>query len=539
MKQTEFQAPPDMDTMRICELKGLTPLGFARSKMNEWSDEGIDNLKVIAGSTLVFTAIIQSRFPIVGLNVLVESDSLDFTALPVKSVAFPEKAQLLPDFVSPEPGIDVPGNTTMMFLIKASVPTAMRPGKQTITLRALSESHTSIERKVSLEILPAVNTVRHWDTNTIFWPHWKTLCVFYDLELWSEEFWTMADSYLEELAKSGQNGIMVTLKDDAFQYPMPKNYYYHHDKPSPIRWYKDGDTWEFDYELYDRYIELHMKHGIDKEIECHSLLPCKCQEPILRYYDRQAGKNVAVPTTFDAPEYREAWQSFLRDFVKHNKEKGWDKLLILCPYDEPTDPETFRRTANMAKEVAPDIRITAAIQAKVANELTDVLDIATLHLKTGYDREKRDELRNAGVELRWYNCCHPDWGNTLFCCELAESYQTAWITFANDFNGYLRWSFADFTKDVFTNPGFNWPTGDMYLLYPGAKGPLPSLRWEALKTGVEDVKLLAGVINDPDTSEEKRDKLWELARRIGKDEAISPPNDILVWRNELFEIIAL
>lgn len=209
-------------------------------------------------------------------------------------------------------------------------------------------------------------------------------------------------------------------------------------------------------------------------------------------------------------------------------------MLTLCPYDEPKDSNTFNAVAQMARKYAPDIRITSAICADDALKSIGSIDIAALHLEAGYDRDSVKELRKKGVESRWYNCMAPDWGNTLFKCGLADSYRITWITYANDFAGYLRWSLYNFTSDIFTNPGFNWPTGDMYLLYPGKNGPLPSLRWETYKAGLRDLRLAMTALQH--CSKSQRDRLLSLISSIGKDEAIELPDDITVWRNTLYSI---
>ncbi|MHB9140209.1 MAG: glycoside hydrolase domain-containing protein, partial [Victivallaceae bacterium] len=51
------------------------------------------------------------------------------------------------------------------------------------------------------------------------------------------------------------------------------------------------------------------------------------------------------------------------------------------------------------------------------------------------------------------------------------------------------WSIIDWPEMVSENPGFNWPTGDTHLLYPGRNGPLESLRWHVYKQGQQDLRV--------------------------------------------------
>ncbi len=445
----------------------------------------------VAGTMFSCVAAVRHRLPVKGLR-LRAGGTVYGRANPVLNVIFPEQATLLPDVISDNPEVDVPGNTTQMFLLRFELPANQSPGEYEITVTAESETHSPLTRSFLLQVLPPVpGNVR--ESKVVFWPHWETFCHYLKLELWSETFWTAAEAYLKEMAAGGMNVIMASICHDPFRYPLPPEYYEFNHYPAMVRWHKDsGGNWHFDYSIYDRYVELNMRLGIDREIECHSMLPCKCQDPVLTYYDEN-GRMVQLETTCDSPEYRAAWTAFLTDFVAHNRERGWADKLTICPYDEPQDRESFRCVARLAKSVAPELRITAAIMSTKAAELLDVIDIATVHLDTGYEPEAMAALRRAGVEVCWYNCCEPSWGNMLFGCGLADSYRIAWMTEAGGFAGFLRWSIIDWPAQVMTNPGFNWPTGDTHLLYPGVGGPLESLRWHAYKQGRQDLRILQSI----------------------------------------------
>jgi len=528
---------PDNATDRVirrqCELEDLRFFGLRRIKMNEWPEPTRQTVCGVAGTTFMFTAATRSRLPVEELTLQVTGGGLCFAVHPVQPVIYPEEATLLPDVVAPAGPVDFAGNTTLTFLVKTAIPRDFPAGRLTVEIHAVSASHLPLKRRIDVTVVPAVAEAP-WPAHTVFWPHWHALCRYHGIAMWSEEFWAMADRYLAESAAGGATGIMLSVKDDPFRYPLPKRYYHHHEKLCPIRWSKNGDGWSFDYSRYDRYIELNFKHGINREIECHSLLPCKCQAPALNYYDAN-GQYIEAETTFDAPEYEAAWGAFLTDFMRHNRDKGWDKLLTLCPYDEPKDADTFNAVVRMARKYAPDIRITAAICAADALKSVGVLDIATIHLEAGYDRGAVKALREKGVEIRWYNCMAPAWGNTLFKCPLADAYRISWITYANHFAGYLRWSLYDTVKDVFGNPGFNWPTGDMYLLYPGQDGPLASLRWEAYKAGWHDLRLAMTALQS--ASGPRREHLLALIAEIGKDQAITLPADLGDWHEALCALL--
>src|SRR5205814_1648194 len=58
-------------------------------------------------------------------------------------------------------------------------------------------------------------------------------------------------------------------------------------------------------------------------------------------------------------------------------------------------------------------------------------------------------------------------------------------------DGFLRWAYNSWTSDPFTQPVFVFTQGDEYMVYPGPKGPMSSIRWEELREGIEDYELVA------------------------------------------------
>jgi len=65
-----------------------------------------------------------------------------------------------------------------------------------------------------------------------------------------------------------------------------------------------------------------------------------------------------------------------------------------------------------------------------------------------------------------------------------------WFAAQGGYDGFLRWSYNDWPEDPYSHPEWgNWPTGDVFLVYPGENGPISSLRWEQLREGIQDFQL--------------------------------------------------
>lgn len=108
-------------------------------------------------------------------------------------------------------------------------------------------------------------------------------------------------------------------------------------------------------------------------------------------------------------------------------------------------------------------------------------------------------------ELWWYGCMGPKYPYPTYHIDdyLLSSRIVAWLQQRYGVTGNLYWS-VETEQNVYNtpyfsgNPGYvdvsHLPTGDGYLVYPGAKyghfGPLPSIRLMSVRDGAEEYELL-------------------------------------------------
>jgi hypothetical protein len=90
----------------------------------------------------------------------------------------------------------------------------------------------------------------------------------------------------------------------------------------------------------------------------------------------------------------------------------------------------------------------------------------------------------------YYVCCGPAFPNTFLFSPLVESRMLPFLAVQGGYDGFLRWSYNDWTDDPFAHPEWgSWATGDIFFVYPGKDGPVSSLRWEQLREGICDYEL--------------------------------------------------
>ena len=105
-----------------------------------------------------------------------------------------------------------------------------------------------------------------------------------------------------------------------------------------------------------------------------------------------------------------------------------------------------------------------------------------------------EQMRSKGGQMHWYVCCNPPIPNTFLHSPLVEGQLHGWLTYYLKLDGFLRWNFCLYPDDPWQRASWRWPhwaAGDMFFVLPGRDGyPVETLRYEALRTAVQDYELL-------------------------------------------------
>ena len=119
---------------------------------------------------------------------------------------------------------------------------------------------------------------------------------------------------MKMLADAGQKIITATLMHKPWN-GQTEDYF-----DTMVTWMKRADgTWSFDYTIFDRWVEFMMSVGIDKQINCYSMVPWELS---FQYYDQATNSLKFVKTAPGEEAYEEMWVAMLSSFSKHLKEKG-------------------------------------------------------------------------------------------------------------------------------------------------------------------------------------------------------------------------
>ena len=202
------------------------------------------------------------------------------------------------------------------------------------------------------------------------------------------------------------------------------------------------------------------------------------------------------------PVAREGYRIFLAALKTHLQDKGWIDRFRIHITDEPHGHqlEPYRIIASYVREFAPEFRIMEALDIRddfaFFERNCDVWVPQLGRFDKSLDRML--ERLSAGKEVWFYTCLFPNgaYPNRFVDYPLIKTRVLHWINFKWGFTGYLHWGFnqwrgGDPFKNVEPPHGDSvLPPGDAWIVYPGELQLLDSMRYEAMRDGVEDFELL-------------------------------------------------
>lgn len=352
------------------------------------------------------------------------------------------------------------------------IPVDAAPGlyKATLTIKAGGRDYPlMIELTVVDRALPfSKNRTFQLD----LWQHPAAIARVHNVPLWSNEHFSLMRNYYTMLASLGQKAITASIVDE------PWNHQTYDDYPGLVKWTRKRDgSWKFDYTLFDKYVGFVMSCGIDRRINCYSMIPWKIE---FSYYDEAAGKELAFTHSVGTDEYNAFWETMLRDFTAHLKKMGWFGITAIAMDERPMD--AMKSVIALLKSIDPEWKI--ALAGDYHDEIEgDIYDYCLASRFTFPDKvlKAREE---SGKLSTWYTCCTEVYPNLFTFSAPDEGVWIGWYTAAAGFDGYLRWAYNSFTANPLKDSRFTaWPAGDTYQVYPG---PLPSIRFEKLNEGIQD-----------------------------------------------------
>jgi hypothetical protein len=431
-------------------------------------------------------------------------------------------ASLAPDMLDNLECFNMEAKTARPVWLTFTIPSDAVAGNYKGKLKMYTEGRSVKDFEIELVVIDqALPAPSEWVYHLDLWQHPSAVARVHDLPLWSDAHFEKMKPLMKMLADAGQKVITATLNKD------PWNHQCYDAYADMIIWTKNRDgSWSYDYTVFDKWVQFMMDLGIDKMINCYSLLTWNNQ---LHYNDEEKGELVTVELNAQSKEYAELWTPFLEDFARHLRSKGWlEKTNIAMDERAPEDMQAALKVLNSS---APELGVALADNHKSYHRYPWIKDIS-VGAGNIVPKEEIAARRAKGLITTYYVCCADKFPNMFTFSASAESVYAAWHAVAADFDGFLRWAYNSWVENPLIDSRFRtWPAGDTYIVYPDARS---SIRFERLVEGIQDaekIRILRKKYAEENTPESLA-KLNRLEEAIAYFITLEPSAD---WPNRLNE----
>lgn len=369
---------------------------------------------------------------------------------------------------------EVKARTTQPVWLNVWVPAEARPGKYKGTLTVSGKNFEAMKLPFEIEVvnrtLPAP---QDWVFHLDLWQNPYAVARYYQVPLWSKAHFDAMRPIMKMLANAGQRSITASIMEKPWAGQTEDAYH-----SMIFRMKKLDGTWVYDYTVFDKWVEFMMNEvGIKDLISCYTMIPWALS---FDYFDQATNQVQFIKAAPGDKAYAEYWGTFLKDFARHLREKGWFEKTAISMDERPM--EAMQEAIKVIKSADPEFKITLA--GNYHEEIQGDLYYLSIPYGNQFPAEVKAERERKGQISTVYTCCTEAFPNTFTFSAPAEAAWTALHAVAGGYDGYLRWAVNSWPMDPLRDSRFRtWAAGDTYSIYPG---PRSSIRFERLVEGLQD-----------------------------------------------------
>ena len=409
---------------------------------------------------------------------------------------------LVADVIDQDKPHAVPAMETRPVWCKIEVPRNITAALYSTKLEVVDEEENVV---ATLDLYINVNSrsipeVKDQKFHLDFWQQPYAVSRYYQVERWSDAHIEALRPYLEALGKAGQKTVTAIM----FYEPWGDQ---SHDKFDPMiqTTKKSNGSWSYNYEIFDKYVELCAEYGIDKQINCFSMVPWDMS---FRYWDEATSSYKTISTTTGTTTYQNLWTDFLTAFKSHLQSKGWFEKTNIA-MDERSESDMLN-----AYNIASGLGFNMALAGNYHSSLSDKLQdfCVALGQDKSFTAAQRADRKSKNRITTIYTSCADVEPNIYSNSLPAEATFLPIYVAANDLSGYLHWSWMNWAEDPLKDTRFRlFGAGDTYCYYPGNRS---SVRFERLVEGIHQYEKIQILKDEYQNDSEKLATLNSLLARF-------------------------
>ncbi len=226
--------------------------------------------------------------------------------------------------------------------------------------------------------------------------------------------------------------------------------------------------------------------------------------------DRGTGAVETVAYPYCSEKHLDMLKWYLREAVAHFRQKGWLQYAFVQPLDEVAETDENQAIVKACHDADPAVKVLMDVVTPNNSKMfADYLGI-WCPLTPSLPGGGFEKARANGQDVWCYVCCGPrgTYANLFANQSCVTHRQLFWQSWKYGSQGLLYWGINFWRwwgSESKYDPATAWPNspanfgntltaddlvGDGFFIYPGPKGPINSIRLEAIRDGLEDYEYL-------------------------------------------------
>ena len=332
------------------------------------------------------------------------------------------------------------------------------------------------------------------------WIHGDCLADYYRVQVFSEEHWAILENFIAVAGREHRVNVLLT---PVFTPPLDTAKGGERTTIQLVEVYQEKNGYRFGFSRLERWCGLCRKYGITHLEISHLFTQWGAEAiPKIMAHTPEGEKQIfGWDTPADSPEYRRFLEAFLPALCQAVQEFGYDKEHVLFhASDEPNaklNYESYTRAHHMLTEILGEgWKVVDALSDFdfYAKGVVETPIVSSDHIHTFLEHNVRD---------LWVYYCTGQCvkvPNRFFAMPSARNRIMGVLMYVSQVKGFLQWGYNFYNTqyslrqvDPFadTSAGSAFPSGDAFLVYPGADGkPCSSIRAEVQRQGIDDLRAL-------------------------------------------------
>lgn len=379
---------------------------------------------------------------------------------------------------------------------------ALKAGTHQVEVGLISLADGVFCEKVSIniEVIPAElpkNPILHTE-----WFHCDCLANYYNVEVFSERHWEVVENFVKTAMKRGCNTLLTPI----FTPPLDTDIGGERRTVQLIDIQVENGKYFFGYEKFERWVEMCKRSGVQYLEMSHlfSQWGAYAAPKIVATVDGEEKKIFGWDTKGSGEEYAAFLKEFLASFTAKLDSLGISEQCIFHVSDEPGlyQLDSYKAAKDIVKEYLAKYRMIDALSDYNFYEqgLIDEPVCATDHIESFL--EKRPD------RLWAYYCTaqNKNVSNRFIVMPGNRTRILGMQLYKYNIDGFLQWGYNFYNSQFslypinpyqITDADGAFPSGDPFLVYPGADGkPEESIRIMLMQEAFQDLaamKYLEGI----------------------------------------------